>query len=159
MTARFATQTLWADHLSKGSPPDGGSTIAGRPTLMTTPSRAGHLHRNTPMAITPISELARWAGVTVRALRHYESLGLLSPVRSRLRERLYPPDQCERAITIAALRRCGLALETIGGLLDERAPLEVRGEALRLELGRIEADLREQLSSVEALRREPPVLG
>src|SRR4029453_12838836 len=57
-----------------------------------------------------IGDLARETGLTVRALRHYQDLGLLVPagVHPATRYRTYGPEQLERALAIARPRRLGL---------------------------------------------------
>jgi len=66
-----------------------------------------------------IGELAREAGLTVRTLRHYDQLGLLSP-RSRTEggHRCYTSGDVQRLHRIVALRSLGISLEEIGTLLD-----------------------------------------
>ena len=66
-----------------------------------------------------IGELAREAGLTVRTLRHYDQLGLLSP-RSRTEggHRCYTSGDVRRLHRIVALRSLGISLEQIGALLD-----------------------------------------
>jgi DNA-binding transcriptional MerR regulator len=70
-------------------------------------------------------EFAEMAGVTVRALHHYDRLGLLKP-RSRTDAgyRLYEARDLERLEQIVALKYVGLPLKQIRVLLD-RAPAEV----------------------------------
>jgi DNA-binding transcriptional MerR regulator len=67
-----------------------------------------------------IGELARASGLTVRALRHYQELGLLAPggVDPVTRYRRYGPEQLERARIIARLRRLGLSLARVRDYLD-----------------------------------------
>lgn len=65
-----------------------------------------------------IGELARRAGLTVRTLHHYDSIGLLRPsVRSDAGYRLYDRGDIARLHQIQALRRFGLALADIGTYL------------------------------------------
>ncbi|MDQ0034432.1 DNA-binding transcriptional MerR regulator [Variovorax boronicumulans] len=65
-----------------------------------------------------IGELARRAGLTVRALRHYGDIGLLVPSeRSSGGYRLYDRKDVARLYRIQALRRLDLSLAEIGALL------------------------------------------
>ncbi len=65
-----------------------------------------------------IGELARRSGVTVRALHHYDSIGLLRPsARSGAGYRLYDHDDIARLHHIQALRRFGMPLADIGTFL------------------------------------------
>jgi DNA-binding transcriptional MerR regulator len=69
-----------------------------------------------------IGELARRAGLTVRALRHYGDIGLLVPSeRSSGGYRLYDRKDVARLYRIQALRRLDLSLTEIGALLDNAA--------------------------------------
>ena len=65
-----------------------------------------------------VGELAKRAGLTVRALHHYDSIGLLSPsARSDAGYRLYDRTDIARLHQIQALRRFGVALADIGTFL------------------------------------------
>ncbi|MBH1964832.1 MAG: MerR family transcriptional regulator [Comamonadaceae bacterium] len=69
-----------------------------------------------------IGELARRTGLTVRALRHYDDIALLVPSeRSSGGYRLYGQKDVARLYRIQALRRLGLSLADIHGLLDNAA--------------------------------------
>jgi DNA-binding transcriptional MerR regulator len=62
-----------------------------------------------------IGELAKRTGLTVRALHHYDAIGLLKPsARSEAGYRLYNRTDIARLHQIQALRRFGLALAEIG---------------------------------------------
>jgi DNA-binding transcriptional MerR regulator len=66
-----------------------------------------------------IGELARAAGVTVRALHHYDRLGLLVPSeRTDGGHRLYTAADVQRLYRLLALRELGLPLGEIGAVLD-----------------------------------------
>ncbi|AUX40481.1 uncharacterized protein SOCE26_018820 [Sorangium cellulosum] len=69
-----------------------------------------------------IGELARRTGLTVRALRHYDAIGLLVPSgRSMGGYRLYDRKDVARLYRIQALRRLDLSLADIQDLLDNAA--------------------------------------
>lgn len=65
-----------------------------------------------------IRELAQLAGVTVRALHHYDRLGLLEPRRTEKGYRVYSLKDLAILEQIVALKFIGLPLETIRGLLQ-----------------------------------------
>ncbi len=66
-----------------------------------------------------VGELARATGLTVRALHHYDKLGLLVPSeRSFAGYRLYGAADVRRLYRIVALRRFGLRLDAITALLN-----------------------------------------
>ncbi len=68
-----------------------------------------------------VKEFAQLAGVTSKALRHYERLGLLKPGRSGAGYRLYSDQHLARLEQILALRFLGLPLREIEAAL-ERTP-------------------------------------
>jgi len=73
-----------------------------------------------------IGEIADATGMTIRALHHYEAVGLLTPTaRTDAGHRLYGPDAVERLYRIALLRRLGMPLDGI------RASLADGGAELR----------------------------
>ncbi|MFC5550989.1 MerR family transcriptional regulator [Massilia aerilata] len=75
-----------------------------------------------------VGELAALAGLTVRTLHHYDSIGLLQPsARSDAGYRLYDRDDVARLHQIQALRSFGMSLADIGLYLDSPAasPLAV----------------------------------
>ncbi len=68
-----------------------------------------------------IQEFAELAGVTVRALRHYDQIHLLKPRRTGAGYRLYSISDLERLEQIVALKFLGLPLKQIQLLLDQEA--------------------------------------
>jgi MerR family transcriptional regulator, thiopeptide resistance regulator len=78
-----------------------------------------------------VHEFAELAGVTVKALHHYDRLGLLQTGRSGSGYRLYSEQDLERLEQIVALKFLGLPLKQIRIVLD-RAALELP-DALRLQ--------------------------
>lgn len=69
-----------------------------------------------------IGELARRTGLTIRALRHYDALGLLKPSgRTQAAYRLYSPADLTRLLHIQGLKTLGLTLPEIARALDDPA--------------------------------------
>lgn len=94
-----------------------------------------------------IGALAKATGVTVRALHHYDEIGLLVPdERSYSGRRLYSEPNVRRLYRIVALRQLGLSLEEIASVLDQNSDL---ADAIRQHLARVE----ETLSLQRQLRR------
>jgi DNA-binding transcriptional MerR regulator len=88
-----------------------------------------------------IGELAAATGLTARALRHFDDIGLLSPAgRSPAGHRWYTAQDVRRLYRIVALRRLGLPLDGIGHALDGAA-------------GTFEAVVRAQLAQIDEHRR------
>jgi DNA-binding transcriptional MerR regulator len=69
-----------------------------------------------------IGEFAKLAGVTVRALHHYDRIGLLKPQRGGSGFRVYRLEDLERLEQIAALKFLGIPLQEIK-LLLKHGPL------------------------------------
>ncbi len=66
------------------------------------------------------NELARLAGVTTRALRHYHAIGLLAePPRSANGYRDYDAADLLRVLRIRQLASLGFRLDQVAGMLDE----------------------------------------
>src|SRR5580693_4655541 len=78
-----------------------------------------------------VHEFAQIAGVTVKALHHYDRLGLLKPRRTGSGYRIYVEQDLARLEQIVALKFLGLPLKQIKILLD-RDPLQLP-EALRMQ--------------------------
>ena len=101
--------------------------------------------------LTP-AETARRFGVTIKALRVYESHGLLTPLRkgagsTRAPWRAYGPQQLARLHQILALKRIGLSLARIGEIL---AGPDTLAAVLVLQVDALARD-REKLSQALAL--------
>ena len=78
-----------------------------------------------------VSQVARLARCTVRALHHYDELGLLSPsARSASGYRLYDDDDLARLREILLLRQLGVGLDAIAEVL-RAAPAERRAAQVR----------------------------
>ena len=94
------------------------------------------------------AETARRLKVSTKALRLYEALGLVNPVRTSTGWRTYGPDQMVRLHQVLALRSLGVPLKRVRELLgDQLADLDavlllqeaafrsrMAGDARRLEL-------------------------
>ncbi|MGA8209807.1 MAG: MerR family transcriptional regulator [Nocardioidaceae bacterium] len=67
-----------------------------------------------------VGELARAAGLSIRTVRYYDQIGLLTPSRrSPAGHRLYDDADVQRLYQVCLLRRTGLALAEIRKALDE----------------------------------------
>jgi DNA-binding transcriptional MerR regulator len=104
-----------------------------------------------------VSEVARMTGVSVRALHHYDEIGLLVPSgRTEAGYRLYTGEDLLRLQQILIGRELGLALEEIKRSLDDprfdrraalvrqRAALAQRAERTTAMIGAIDAALAAQ---------------
>lgn len=102
----------------------------------------------TPPKTYQISHLRQEFGVTSRALRHYEELGLLNPARHD-GARIYSKRDRARLALILHGRGVGIALEEIGRLLDL---YESDGKAV--QSARLLSTYRRQIRLLEARRDE-----
>ncbi|YAL82498.1 MerR family transcriptional regulator [Dermacoccaceae bacterium W4C1] len=102
-----------------------------------------------------IGEFAKWAGVSVRMLRHYDRLGLLRPERvdEFTGYRFYSSAQFARANQLLAFKDLGFSLQDVGTLLAQD-PTSAQVAAMlrdrRDELGRQIADDQVRLQQVQA---------
>jgi len=112
-----------------------------------------------------VGELAGVTGLTVRALHHYDDVGLLVPSqRTSGGHRVYDARDVERLYRVLALRRLGLRLDEIASLLDDGGVSLL--ETVRRHLEQVERELAHQHRLRERLRQilavlhrsaEPPV--
>jgi DNA-binding transcriptional MerR regulator len=104
------------------------------------------------MSTFRIQEFAKLAGVTVRALHHYDRLKLLVPAhRSDRGYRLYCHEDLGRLERILALRYLGLPLREIGALLN--TPVGRGAEPLTVTLARQRAALCERRNGLDRVLR------
>src|SRR3984957_576987 len=87
-----------------------------------------------------VGQLARATGLSVRVLRHWEDVGLVTPERTASGHRRYGPAQVTRLYRAVALRRAGLGLGQIAALLGERDPDPAA--TLRAHLAQLDEELR-----------------
>ncbi len=93
-------------------------------------------------------ELARLAGLTVRALHHYDAIGLLAPSgRSEAGYRLYGEGDLLRLQQILLYRGMGLPLEEIRRVLDDPEFDVIRALEMHLGVARAEIERLEQVAA------------
>jgi DNA-binding transcriptional MerR regulator len=96
-----------------------------------------------------ISQLAAYAGVTVRAVRHYHQIGLLpEPERDASGYRRYGARAVVSLIKIRALANAGVPLSQIGQMLEADAP------SFAEAVERIDGHLRDEIERLETSRKE-----
>ena len=80
------------------------------------------------MQLMPIGRFSRLTGVGVKALRHYDEIGLLVPaaVDDETGYRFYSPEQVETAEAIRLLRRLDMPLDEIRTALAAGDPADLR---------------------------------
>ena len=96
-----------------------------------------------------IGQLAAYAGVTVRAVRHYHQIGLLpEPERDASGYRRYGATAVVSLIKIRTLASAGVPLSQIGQLLE--ADARAFAEAVQ----RIDSHLRDEIERLETSRKQ-----
>jgi DNA-binding transcriptional MerR regulator len=96
-----------------------------------------------------IGQLAAYAGVTVRAVRHYHQIGLLpEPERDAAGYRRYGAKAVVSLIKIRTLASAGVPLSEIGEMLDADAP------AFAAAVQRIDGRLRDEIERLEISRKQ-----
>ncbi|HEY0539935.1 MAG TPA: MerR family transcriptional regulator [Actinoallomurus sp.] len=96
-----------------------------------------------------IGQLAAYAGVTVRAVRHYHQIGLLpEPERDASGYRRYGPTAVVSLIKIRTLADAGVPLSQIGQMLE--ADASTFAEAVQ----RIDSHLRYEIERLETSRKQ-----
>jgi DNA-binding transcriptional MerR regulator len=99
-----------------------------------------------------VGELARRTGVSVRALHHYDEIGLLSPShRSDSGYRLYTEADVMRLQQIRSLQTLGFSLVEAGEFL--RRPDVTPGQVLRLHIAHLQKQIALQQSLCGRLER------
>lgn len=86
-----------------------------------------------------VKEVSRSTGISVRALHHYDAIGLLKPsCVTGAGYRLYDDAALERLRLILIYRELGLPLKEIGLLLDKGGPDRVLRHQIRLMQAKID---------------------
>src|SRR5207248_1774856 len=104
--------------------------------------------------LLPIGQVARAAGLSVKALRHYERVGVLQPfeVDAATGYRRYTAEQVEVARTIRRLRDLDVPLSRISTILADGDPQITRRE-LEDHLATVEAETWRLQRILHRLRR------
>jgi DNA-binding transcriptional MerR regulator len=96
-----------------------------------------------------IGQLAAYAGVTARAVRHYHQIGLLpEPERDASGYRQYGARAVVSLIKIRTLANAGVPLSHIGQMLEAGAP------AFAEAVQRIDSHLRDEIERLETSRKQ-----
>jgi DNA-binding transcriptional MerR regulator len=103
-----------------------------------------------------VKQFAARAGVSVRALHHYDRLGLLRPARSNSGYRVYREQDLGRLEQIVTLRFLGLPLRDIPGLLNRTENL---AGALRRQRRALEDKRRELTRAIDAIAEAERLLA
>ncbi len=102
-----------------------------------------------------IGEFARYLGVSVRMLRHYDALGLLVPARVDPHSgyRSYTAAQLDRGNRLIAFKELGFGLDQIGPVLDAQlSPAELRA-MLTLRRAQVAAEIAADQARIAEIER------
>ncbi len=93
-----------------------------------------------------IGDFSRLTQVTVKALRHYDALGLLKPaeIDPGSGYRYYSVDQLPRLNRLLALKDLGFSLEQIGQLLDAELSSDQLRQMLELRQSEVHAQIADE---------------
>jgi MerR family copper efflux transcriptional regulator len=115
-----------------------------------------HSQEPQPPALFTIGQVARLSGITSKAIRYYESVGVLQPPqRQENGYRRYDQADLNRLILLRCLRQLGVPFETLKPLLHQTADTcgaDIQQEVLRLIEGRIQA-IDHELRELSQLRQ------
>lgn len=105
-----------------------------------------------PAPLVRIGDVARAAGVSVRAVRYYEQQGLLTAERSASGQRLYGPDAADRVRFFQQMFAAGLTSRNIAELLpcldsghtdaEQRAMLHAERDRIQAKVDALQTALR-----------------
>lgn len=119
------------------------SDVTSGPNMIQKGSRVNKSYR--------VQEFATLAGVTVRALHHYDRLGLLKPRRTGSGYRLYSLQDLERLEQVVALKFLGIPLRQIKTVLH-RNGVDLP-DALRRQLRALEEKRQLLDRAIDAIRK------
>ena len=115
---------------------------------------------NPPDTVT-VREAAARLGVTPRTLKYYEELGIVVPVRSESRYRLYEAADLDRLARVLRMRSLGFSLNTITAMVQKPFEPAADGGSPRLSdasLKELKETLLKQLDALDTrvaqVRRE-----
>ena len=110
-----------------------------------------------------VSQVAALTHLTVRALHHYDEIGLLRPSqRSPAGYRLYDEDDLQRLRKVLLFRELGFSLDAVRGLLDasaaqQRDALIAQRAVIEQERRHAEAVLRAVDATLDSLKEQAPM--
>lgn len=101
--------------------------------------------------LTPITAVAARLGITSRALRHYEAIGLISSHRGKRDLRLYDRDTITVLETVSLLRRIDVPIAEIRAVMLLRRDQESYRQALLDLLRATLLEYRRRVDFIEGL--------
>jgi len=103
-----------------------------------------------------IGEVAEQAGMSTSAIRYYEQIGLVRPIRRESGRRLFGDEVIARLRAISAARAAGFTLDEIRQLLDSQSEETADWRGLvETQIASVEARVDQLQSVAEILRNSP----
>lgn len=97
------------------------------------------------LRLLKIGDVVARTGLTERAIRHYEQLGLVKPDRSAAGQRLYGAEALRALASVRILKRAGFSLDEIERLLaakvDAKTLVKAQIESLRAQAASVQSSL------------------
>lgn len=154
MTASTGRYHLTLAHPAAERPAPAGLTAFGRDSNPDANHEAGEASQQ----LLRVGDLAKITGKTVRAIHHYEELGLIEPVgRSKGHYRLFDAETTVRIRWISKLQNLGLSLGEIRALVRTRqatpSALQAAGQLRQMYEEKL-VEVRSRLAELTALERE-----
>jgi MerR family copper efflux transcriptional regulator len=133
-------------------------TLVDSPVAAAEPRNAGEGAEGLEAPLLQVGDLARMTGKTVRAIHHYEELGLIEPVgRSKGHYRLFEREALVRIRWIHKLQAVGLSLAEIRTLVRNRngsVSAQQSADHLRRTYEAKLGEVRARLAELTALEHE-----
>lgn len=103
-----------------------------------------------------VGEVAEQLGLTLRTLKYYEELGLVTPQRTESRYRMYTQADVQRLNRVRRLRALGVSLSTIQTIFNRPQEKDAEGRLVltRAGLEELERDLEQQLNTLSGKIRD-----
>lgn len=105
----------------------------------------------TPSRLTPINEITSRLGVTPRALRHYEEVGLIRSRRLAGNVRAYDGDTLADIEVLVSLRQVDLPMSQVREILALKPDPRAQRQAIRKILSEAIRDQSQRLEQLKAL--------
>jgi DNA-binding transcriptional MerR regulator len=91
--------------------------------------------------VLSIGEVAARTGTAASALRYYEQLGLVRPLRRDSGKRRYSPSAIRLVGVVTLLQEVGFTLREVGQLLDSRSSAPIWLELANRKLGELDRQI------------------
>lgn len=106
-----------------------------------------------------IGELSKIAGITVRTIRYYEELGLITPTELSVGGfRLYSENDLNRILFLKRFKELGLSLEEIKTLILGSQPGETKSQRINASYSMLENQLKKIIDKITELQKSKEII-